>query len=266
MKRVLHLSDLHFGRVNPELLEPLVETVNRLAPDVVAISGDLTQRARHRQFRQARAFIDRLRPPVLAVPGNHDTPLDNLAVRLLDPWIRWRRHIGPELEPELRLGELAVVGVNTADPLSWQRGRIRRRAVTRACRTLSHETARMRVVVLHHPFVHQETESKAVMRGAAAALARLASCGADVALSGHLHSWRAEAWLGKQGAAAGVLLVEAGTGLSTRLRDEPNDFNLLSLEPGRCDVERWAARPDGASFERLSRTRFRREAGAWARA
>jgi 3',5'-cyclic AMP phosphodiesterase CpdA len=263
MKRVLHLSDLHFGRVRPELLEPLVETVNRLAPDLVAISGDLTQRARHSQFREARAFIDRLRPPVLAVPGNHDAPLDNLPVRLLDPWARWRRHIGPELEPELRLGELSAVGVNTADPLSWQRGRIRRRAVSRVCRTLSEESARLRVVVLHHPFIHREGEGKAVMRGAAAALGRLAACGADVALSGHLHSWRAEAWLGERGAAAGVLLVEAGTGLSTRQRDEPNDFNLLTLAPDRADVERWAARPDGSAFDRLSLSRFRREGGSW---
>ena len=74
MRRIAHLSDLHFGRDRPELLDPLVEAVNDLSPDLAAISGDLTQRARPAQFRAARDFIDRLEAPVLAVPGNHDVP------------------------------------------------------------------------------------------------------------------------------------------------------------------------------------------------
>ena len=99
MRTIVHLSDLHFGRTRPDLLEPLVEAVNGAAPDLVAVSGDLTQRARGRQFREARAFLDRLAAPCLVVPGNHDVPLDHLLLRLFGPWRRYCRLIGSELEP-----------------------------------------------------------------------------------------------------------------------------------------------------------------------
>ena len=79
MRTIVHLSDMHFGRFDQRLVAPLVRTVQRIAPDLVAISGDLTQRARRSQFAQARAFLDRLPTPRLVVPGNHDVPLFNLA-------------------------------------------------------------------------------------------------------------------------------------------------------------------------------------------
>ena len=113
MKRLLHLSDLHFGRIHADLVEPLVRTVNGLAPDLVAISGDLTQRARVSQSEQAAAFIAELDAPVVSVPGNHDTPLDNIALRFLAPWRRYRRHISRDLEPVVADDHMALVGVNT---------------------------------------------------------------------------------------------------------------------------------------------------------
>ena len=93
MRTIVHLSDIHFGRVDPRLVAPLVDAVRAAAPDLVAVSGDLTQRARRRQFEQARAFLDKLPPPILAVPGNHDVPLFNLPARFLDPFGGYRRHI-----------------------------------------------------------------------------------------------------------------------------------------------------------------------------
>ena len=83
MRTVIHLSDLHFGRVNPALLDPLRKIVNELEPNVVAISGDLTQRARSYQFRQARSFLDSLPQPQIVVPGNHDFPLHNVFARFI---------------------------------------------------------------------------------------------------------------------------------------------------------------------------------------
>lgn len=80
MTRLIHLSDLHFGATTPALLDPLCEMVAELAPDMVVVSGDLTQRARPAQFAQAAAFMARLPAPVLAIPGNHDVPLWNLEI------------------------------------------------------------------------------------------------------------------------------------------------------------------------------------------
>src|SRR4051812_30342881 len=99
MRTIVHLSDIHFGRVDPLVVEPLVRAVCESAPDLVAVSGDLTQRARRRQFREARAFLGQLPFPLLAVPGNHDVPLFNLAARWLDPYGGYRRHIAKDLEP-----------------------------------------------------------------------------------------------------------------------------------------------------------------------
>jgi 3',5'-cyclic AMP phosphodiesterase CpdA len=260
MRRLLHLSDLHFGRDRPELLEPLVTSVNSLTPDIVVISGDFTQRARRSQFAEARAFLQRLKPLTLSVPGNHDTPLDNFAIRLLQPWDRYRRYIDHDLEPTFSDDEMIVAGVNTANPLSWQRGRIRSRAVARVCEVFDgRHGRRMRVLALHHPLEHLPDLQKRLMRGANKALATLGDCGADIVLSGHLHTWRVEPFA----AAGGVLLVQAGTGLSTRHKGEPNDFNLLTIDGKRLTVDRHAAKADASGFELLTSQVFRKEHASW---
>lgn len=259
MTRILHLSDLHFGRERPELLRPLIGTVNALAPDLVAISGDLTQRARPGQFRAARTFIEALTPPVVCVPGNHDTPLHNPIERIFDPWRRYRRYIAEDLEPVWVGDRVALHGVNTVNPLYWQRGHVRRTALTRLCRDMAEAPGRLHVVMGHHPLEHLQDTPKQLTRGAGRALAALADCGADVVLSGHLHTWRTEPFQ----SFGGLPLVQAGTGLSTRMRDEPNDFNLLTAAPARIAVERYAARDVGAGFERISRSIFRKPRDRW---
>ena len=91
MAVLVHLSDLHFGRVDERLLDPLVAAVTAARPDVVVISGDLTQRAKRPEFEAARAFIARLPGPRVIVPGNHDVPLYNVVDRFLRPLARFRR-------------------------------------------------------------------------------------------------------------------------------------------------------------------------------
>ena len=85
MKKIVHLSDLHFGRIDPALVEPLAEAVNETAPTLVVVSGDLTQRARSQQFKEAREFLDRLPRPQVVVPGNHDVPLYDVLSRFARP-------------------------------------------------------------------------------------------------------------------------------------------------------------------------------------
>jgi 3',5'-cyclic AMP phosphodiesterase CpdA len=125
MTRILHLSDIHFGAVDARLVQPLLALAHDLRPDATVISGDLTQRARPEQFTAARAFIDRLPGPVLCVPGNHDMPLHNLALRLVAPFARYRRAMGSELEPTVTLPGAVLQGVNTANPLVWKSGVLR---------------------------------------------------------------------------------------------------------------------------------------------
>ncbi len=264
MRRLVHLSDLHFGRDRPELLEPLLSAVNALAPDVVAISGDLTQRARRRQFAAARAFVDRLEAPCLIVPGNHDVPLDRPVSRLFRPFLRYREAFGRDLEPLWQDEEMLIVGVNSVNPLAWQRGWVARRALRRIRRVIMAAPESLaRVVVMHHPLEHLPDERKALTRGAERAVDALAAAGADVVLSGHLHSWRAEPFAKREG-RAGLVQVQAGTGLSNRLRGEENDFNLLVLTPAELTVHRYIAAEGATAFARAATVRFRAGAGGWA--
>lgn len=258
--RIAHLSDLHFGRDRPELAGPLLATLAELAPDVVAVSGDLTQRARISQFEAARAFLDRLPAPVLCVPGNHDTPLDNLALRLLRPFGRYRAHIARDLEPRMDFAAGTVVGANTVNPLAWQRGRIGARTVARVCAAFrAAGDDGPNVVVLHHPLEHAPGTDKAVTRGADRALAAFGACGAHIVLCGHLHTWRTA-----PGAVVRrTLLVQAGTSLSTRVRDEPNDFNLLTLDGRSARVDRYTARDDTAEFDHAGAHLFLRTDAGW---
>ena len=238
MKRILHISDLHFGRTRPDLLEPLVALVADLAPDLVAISGDFTQRARRSQFVEAAAFLDRLRAPWLAVPGNHDISLDNLMIRALDPWGRYRGLIHDDLSPVHQDEELTVIGLNTVNRFAHQAGRIGRAAIAQIAAAHDDSPLKTLVVVMHHPLEHPPGSDKAPMRHVLRGVEALGQAGADIVLSGHLHN----AHVSPLSTAPGILLVQAGTGLSTRLREEPNTLNLLSIAPGDVRIDRYAAR------------------------
>ena len=122
MRTVVHLSDLHFGRTDDAVIQPLVSAIREIAPDVIAVSGDLTQRARREQFRAARAFLDRLAAPKIIVPGNHDVPLYDVFRRFLRPLARYRRYITGDLQPFYGDEEIAVLGINTARSLTFNIG------------------------------------------------------------------------------------------------------------------------------------------------
>lgn len=264
MRRIIHLSDLHFGRDRPELMAPLLERINGLNADLVAISGDLTQRARNRQFQQARTFIDAIDAPTLVVPGNHDTPLYNFFERLIWPFRRYRRWINRDLQPVMHAPQASVVGINSVNPLGIQRGWFSPRDIRRVRRGFRDAAeGALRIVVVHHPLEHLPGEDKKLMRGARTAIKALGDAGTDIVLSGHLHSWRAETFARIED-HRGVIQIHAGTGLSNRVRGEPNDFNLLHLDGDRVHVERFAAVDSTRSFDHHQKVSFCRDADGWA--
>lgn len=232
---------MHFGRVDARLLEPLRRRIHAVKPHVVVVSGDLTQRAKPDEFREARAFLDTLPTPQVVVPGNHDVPLYNVFQRFLSPLGKYQRLLSKDLEPHFIDGEIAVVGINTARSFVFKGGRINEEQVERVrgliCKLDDGVT---KVVVSHHPFDMPDDwdDQHQVVGRAAMALKTLAKCGADVLLSGHMHKGHigetAETFK-----AGGVqaLLVAAGTATSTRGRGEANSFNVLTVEPRHIDVQ-----------------------------
>jgi 3',5'-cyclic AMP phosphodiesterase CpdA len=269
MRTIVHLSDLHFGRVDPALLDPLVAVVAASKPDVVAISGDLTQRARTRQFREARAFLDRLPQPQIVVPGNHDVPLYDVVRRFVAPLQRYTRIITHDLSPMFRDEQIAVIGLNTARSLTFKGGRINVGQVGLVARHFAGlDDTILRVVVTHHPFdLPEHGEEGDLIGRATMAMQAFADCGVDLLLSGHLH----HAHAGDTGSRYGIpgfaaLVVQAGTATSTRSRGESNAFNVIRAGTARIEVDVRSWDPGRSGFSLLRTDVFERRGGRWSRA
>jgi 3',5'-cyclic AMP phosphodiesterase CpdA len=268
MKKIVHLSDLHFGRIDAAVVEPLVEAVNEAAPTLVVVSGDLTQRARSAQFEEARAFLERLPHPQVVVPGNHDVPLYDVVERFARPLDKFRRYISEEVEPTYEDEEMVVAGVNTARSLTRKYGRVNERQVAslheRLCK---YPNEVLKVVVTHHPFdLPAGADEREIVGRAQLAMEALAQCGADLLLAGHLHvsqTGRTAERYKIEGHSA--LYVQAGTATSTRGRGEANSFNVIRLKHPHIQVERRVWQPEATRFARANAETFRHTPEGWER-
>ena len=267
MRTIVHLSDLHFGRVNASLLEPLKKTVREIEPDLVAVSGDLTQRARSHQFQEARSFLDELPKPQIVVPGNHDIPLHNVFARFLEPLTKYKHYITDDLQPVYEDEEVAIVGVNTARSLVFKGGRINETQVGRLREKFcSLEDDVVKVVVTHHPFdLPEGHDARDLVGRARMAMTGLADCGADLFLAGHLHISHTGHTQRYKIRGYSALVVQAGTATSTRERGEVNSFNVLRINHPSIVVEKFAWNPSTMGFTVLSAERFEHTDDGWMR-
>lgn len=266
MRTLVHLSDLHFGRVDPMLLDPLRALVHKVAPDVVVVSGDLTQRAKSEQFEEARAWLDTLPGPQIIVPGNHDISLYNVFRRFLAPLDRYKRHITDDLSPVYIDDEIAVLGVNTARSLTFKDGRVNREQVETIRATLSGLPQEVtRVVVTHHPFdLPQGAEEDDLVDRAHMAMDVFAELGVDLLMAGHLHMSHAGNTQARYKLSEyAALVVQAGTATSTRGRGEVNSFNVIRTEPRRIEVDRYGWDSVHNQFQLLVTEKFMRSGNIW---
>lgn len=265
MRTIVHLSDLHFGKVHLPTLEPLLAATRAAKPDVVAVSGDLTQRARAGQFREARAFLDQLPGAVIVVPGNHDLPLFNLVSRFFTPLRNYRRYITDDLSPSYVDEEIAVLGISSPRKLLHTGGRVNMKQVEETCEAFSGlGNGRTNVVVTHHPFdLPEGRPDKLLVRRAHQAMALFARCGVDVFLSGHLHVSGAGSTARYGIAGYNALVIQAGTALSSRHRGEVNAFNIIRVDDGVMTVETHTFDEETALFGSGPVRRYARGDGGW---
>jgi len=74
--QIVHLSDIHYSDAYfvPEIADSMVDSINRLEPDLVAITGDLTENGFSAEYEGVKGFIDRIEcKNKILVPGNHDS-------------------------------------------------------------------------------------------------------------------------------------------------------------------------------------------------
>jgi len=266
MRTIAHISDLHFGKEDPPVAEALIEELAARAPMLVAVSGDLTQRARAREFRAARAFLDRVPGAVLVVPGNHDVPLFDVFSRFARPLRNYRRHLTPELAPFFHQEDLAAMGVNTARSWTFKNGRISWEQIEQIRARFAPLPERVfKVLVTHHPFVPSpgDPDPAVVGRGFHALQAAEAS-GVDLLLAGHLHvGFSGDVRAHHLSIRRSILVAQAGTAISLRTRGEPNTYNWIHFEPPclTIEVRGWG----GSGFSTLSVTRWAKRDTEWER-
>jgi 3',5'-cyclic AMP phosphodiesterase CpdA len=265
--RLVHLSDLHFGAHDDSLVAAVEQSADALKPDLIVISGDFTQRAKTQQFSDACRFLERLRErghEVLGVPGNHDVPLYDVLRRFLSPLARYRRFIDESLCPFVELPGVAVLGVNTARSLTLKDGRISKDQVAFIRETFSRTPKdAFRIIVTHHPLFALEVagEVERAIGRQELALDAVEESGVDMVLAGHAHHASSQDAGDLVTRSGGVLVVQAGTATSTRVREQEQSFNVIDIIDGSVTitVHAW----NGSEFGANDALRYQWQDGRW---
>ena len=262
MTTLLQISDAHFGTDQPPVVQALLQLARDQAPDLVVMSGDITQRARRSQFKAARAFIDQLKPAaLLTIPGNHDIPLFNLALRVLAPYSNYSRVFGKNLEPLFESVHLLVIGVNTTRRYRHVDGELSPQQIERVADRLRRAAAsQLRIIVVHQPVLAiREADQENLLNGHRQAVPAWAAAGGDIIMGGHIHLPYVRSLRTTFDALPrDIWTVQAGTAVSTRLREGiANSVNVIRCDgaqsPRQCAVERWDYVPTPSRFELHSR-------------
>jgi 3',5'-cyclic AMP phosphodiesterase CpdA len=264
MRTIAHVSDLHFGTEVASVAEALVSDLRKQEPSLVIVSGDLTQRARRKQFEAARDYLARLPQPQLVVPGNHDVPLYDFVRRFAAPLKRYCRFITPDLNPTFSDDEIVVAGINTARSFTWKNGRISVEQIEALKSRLDRAGRRVKIVVTHHPFLPPPGDVGIDLVGRAArAITVLDACNVDLLLAGHLHrGYAGDIRTHYPAARRAMIAAQAGTAISHRMRHgEANAYNVIKVERlcSMIEVRAW----DGTAFRPLRHTVYDRADDGW---
>lgn len=261
MTLLMQISDTHFGTERPVVVEALVRLVHEQAPEVIVVSGDITQRATRKQFDAARVFFERLGSiPMLIIPGNHDIPLFNIVARLFAPFRNYQRVCGADLEPVFSSARWLIVCVNTTRAYRHKDGEVSSAQIKRVAELLQTATPeQLRIVVVHQPVaVTNDRDRDNLLHGRNAAMRCWAAAGADIVMGGHIHVpyvlplHESHDYLPDR-----LWAVQAGTAVSKRVRQEAaNSVNLIrysdSQQPRHCVLERWDCTVPAIGFQCFS--------------
>jgi 3',5'-cyclic AMP phosphodiesterase CpdA len=245
MRQILQVSDVHFGPPHrPEVSRGVLELVAERRPDLVVVAGDLTQRAKPGQFREARRWVDAMAAPALAVPGNHDVPMYRFWERLFVPFGAYRKNYDADLEPAFEDEEVFVLGINSAHNWTIKDGRVSPRRIREVEKRLAAVVpGKARIAVVHHELIPAPRfGSQKVLSNGERLVAALDRAGVRLVLSGHLH----QAYCGLAetyypGLGGDLVVAHSGTTTSSRGRGcerGRNTGHWIELDGGAVRVRR----------------------------
>lgn len=242
MITLVHASDVHFGKLHdPGALEAFLRFLEGAEPDLLVISGDLTQRARIGEYEAARDFIRKLAPlPVVVTPGNHDVPLYRIFERLLRPLGNYQTFISRDLDTVTEIPGATVVSLNSTSPYrAIVNGRIRKsqlRFAAQAFRAAPEDD--FRILVAHHNLLRApDYEPEQVLPGHRRYLSAFARMKVELILGGHLHRSYVGSSLDaypQEDGTPSIIIAHTGTTASLRGRGKErgrNSLNLIQISP-----------------------------------
>jgi len=245
--KIMHISDLHFGMHRPEILAAFLNDVEEFKPEVVLISGDITQRAKKAQFQMAHDFIQAIPNLVLCVPGNHDIAFYNIFKRWLNPFDHYRHYIAASLQARYENNTVRILGVNSADADKIKDGTLSEKELQTIDHYFSESTHQFNILFFHHNFSYFEG-MHGPLKNEKEIVAFLKNSLVDLVCTGHLHY--SNQGLIERNDGKKCILLHAGSLMCERTRDNLNSYYLITVQQGECTIE-WRVM-EGAGF--VSRT------------
>ncbi len=249
--RLLHYSDPHFGAYQPRIAREASSLAKRLDPDLTVVSGDFSMRGRRFEFALAKEWLASLPEPLVTFPGNHDVPgLNHIIDRFFSPFRRFRKHVSEVEEPSVKLGDIgSLATANSCTPfgwhLDWSRGflsPIQLHAMENFFQNLPEN--QLRVYGIHHPVLGSGDKARALVSPMPLVRPSLQRAGIDLILAGHFHQSRIALFPETLSDARKLVVSQAPSICSTRLKGEPNGFHLLTLSRDAIEIELWRWQSD----------------------
>lgn len=230
MQKIIHISDIHFGKEDEGIVNALSTKINEIEPEIIVVSGDLTQRAKHQEYQKAKYFLNKLDFPQVVIPGNHDIPLYNLFERIINPFRKFNQYF-----PNFRRyenDELSIVGLNSVRNLRWKSGKLTIDHIeNNAAELKKKDKAKLNIVVMHHNLLLLPSSKESEKNFRTKLIQKwIYDNKIDLILFGHDHKSMIKPILFNDDNIFDFILIQAGSATSTRRRGSTNNFNLITFD------------------------------------
>ena len=234
--KLVQISDLHFGMHKEELIEPFLHELQLIQPDIILISGDLTQRATDEQFVLFSNFARKLSGVILTVPGNHDIPLYpyQFFIRMFSPFKYYKRFVNSEIEVHFENNDLRILGVNSVNPYRVKKGRLSDATMQKIQTYFATPFSGLNILFFHHNFDRLEGAHKP-LENYEELISYLKTSSVHIVCAGHSHY--ANINLIEKINEQACVFLHAGSLLCTRSKDGFNGYYLLETTKQHCHIK-----------------------------